>query len=66
MAYPVDQANDITTAAADRSIAAARAAVRPDPVIGTCHACCDEDVPVLTCGGMLRCTDCRAKWGKRR
>ncbi|SEM54809.1 hypothetical protein SAMN05192583_0585 [Sphingomonas gellani] len=66
MADPVDQANDFAAAAADRTIAAARAAVRPDPVIGTCNACLEEDMPVLTCGGMLRCTECRAKWEKRR
>lgn len=67
MADPVDMANDIAEAHARRSIAAARAAAAvPDPVLGTCEMCCDEDVMVRGAGGMLRCTPCRAKWEKRR
>ena len=67
MADQIDMANDIAADAADRAIAAARAAAPTHrPLLGTCHACFDENVPVLTCGGMLRCTDCRSKWEKRR
>lgn len=66
MADPVDMANDLAEAHADRAIAAARADVTPAPVTGDCEACCDEDVSVLRRGGILRCTPCRAKWEKRR
>ncbi|MBE7186368.1 MAG: hypothetical protein INR68_18405 [Methylobacterium mesophilicum] len=67
MADNVDMANDLAEAHAHRSIAAARAAAaQPDPVSGTCEACCDEDVMVRGCGGILRCTPCRSKWEKRR
>ena len=60
-------ANDLAAAAADRSIAAARAAAPSvRPFLGTCHACCEEDVHVLQCGGMLRCVDCRSRWEKRK
>jgi len=67
VADPVDMANDLAAATTDRAIAAARAAAPTHrPFLGTCHACLDEEVPVLSCGGMLRCTPCRAKWEKRR
>jgi hypothetical protein len=60
-------ANDIAEARADRAIAAARAdAPTVRPFIGTCHACLEEEVHVLHRGGMLRCTDCRGKWERRR
>lgn len=67
MADPIDHASDVTEAERERGIAAARAASAiPDPVIGTCEACCDEDVMVRQCGGMPRCTPCRARWEKRK
>ncbi len=67
MADQIDMANDLNEAHTDRAIAAARAdAPATDPFIGDCEACCDDNVPVLHRGGILRCTDCRAKWEKRR
>jgi hypothetical protein len=67
MADPIDQANDVAASERDRGIAAARAASAiPEAVLGDCDACCDEDVMVRQCGGMPRCTPCRARWEKRR
>jgi hypothetical protein len=67
VADQIDIANEFAADAAHRAIAAARAAAPTHrPFLGTCHACLEEEVPVLTCGGMLRCTPCRAKWEKRR
>lgn len=67
MADDVDRAADIVAEHESRAIAAARAAAaQPDLVPGTCEACCDENVMVRSCGGLMRCTPCRSKWEKRR
>ena len=67
MADVIDEAQALTEALSERTIAAARAAAQqPDPVLGECEACLDEDVMVRGCGGILRCTPCRSKWEKRR
>jgi hypothetical protein len=67
MADHIDEAQAFTEAHNERAIAAARAAAQlPDLISGSCEACVDDDVMVRMCGGMLRCTPCRAKWEKRR
>lgn len=67
MADQIDMANDVAEQHAQRSIARARAAAAlPDPVLGDCEACCDDNVMVRGCGGIMRCVDCRTKWEKRR
>ena len=67
MADHIDEAQAFTEAHTARSIAAVRArAAIPDPVMGSCEACCDDDVMVRPAGGILRCTPCRAKWEARR
>lgn len=66
MADNVDMANELAEQHTQRHVAAARAAANtPNPILGDCEACCDDGVMVKTCGGLLRCTPCRAKWERR-
>lgn len=67
MADIIDEAQALTETLDARTIAAARAAAQqPDPVLGECEACLDDNVMVRGCGGILRCTPCRERWEKRR
>jgi hypothetical protein len=60
-------ANELAEQHTQRHVAAARAAANtPDPVLGDCEACCDDNVMVKTCGGLLRCVDCRTKCERRK
>lgn len=68
MADELDLSAERQQAERDRGVARARAAAAAisDPILGTCEACCDEDVMVRPCGGMPRCTPCRSGWEQRR
>lgn len=67
MADNVDMANDLAEQITRGHVAAARAAAStPDPALGDCEACCDDNVMVKSAGGLLRCVDCRTKWERRK
>lgn len=65
MADNADQAADYQAQHLARSLAKVGKPVA-EPTMGFCESCCEEPVPVLPRGGIMRCTDCRSRWEKRK